>query len=126
MKNYLFMKPAKHRLSHEPNNTNLYWLRTQRGSAVRTPRAAEPEGEREAWRERFLGRVAYAWPKPQAPSSEPEPPRGTLLNPPEVRFNSQRYTFEAVERGFAVPLESYLWRSGSRFFNFAHNLLSIH
>ena len=74
------------------------------GPAVRTPRAAEPEGEREVWRERLRGRVFHAWPKPRAP----EPPRGTLLNVPEVHFNSQRYTFEAVEHGFVVPLESNL------------------
>ena len=35
------------------------------GPAVRTPRAAEPEGEREVWRERFQGRVVYAWLRPR-------------------------------------------------------------
>ena len=49
------------------------WLRTQRGSAVRTPRAAEPEGEREVWRERVEVWFSNAWRKPRAPSPEPEP-----------------------------------------------------
>ena len=49
------------------------------GPAVRTPRAAEPEGEREVWRERLRGRVYHAWPNP--PSPEPRAP--------------QRYTFES-------------------------------
>ena len=55
-----------------------------RGSAVRTPRTAEPEGEREVRREREQGRFPHAWRNPRAPSP-PEPrapspePQCTLL-----------------------------------------------
>ena len=73
------------------------WLRTQRGSAVRTPRAAEPEGEREVWRER----VGDARP---CMAQAPEPP-------PEPRARPQTYTltytFGAGNAAVAGVLEGF-------------------
>ena len=71
------------------------WLRTQRGSAVRTPRAAEPEGEREVWRERVQGRFAHAWRRPRARARA----RARAPSPsPNVHF----WSFRSLLRGLSI------------------------
>ena len=65
-----------------------YWLRTQLGSACRSPRAGGRRRERESVRGRYRGRAAHAL--AQAPSPpEPEPPICTLLKSGAVALSGK-------------------------------------